>query len=208
MTRRWTTVGEVMTHAVIAVGRDAGYRQILEKLQEWRVSAVPVLAGDGRVIGVVSEADLLLHGDRDPGHAGRLTARELMSAPAVCVHPDSPTALAAREMAHYRLKRLPVIDGDGLLVGIVSRSDLLKVYLREDQELADQVRFEVLALLRPEQAAGVEVSAMEGRISLTGTLPDADLLPVLERMVRAVPGVVDVEANLVSPVRAGAAALR
>lgn len=200
MTRRWTTVDEVMTHAVIAVGRDATYREILEKLQEWRISAVPVLAGDGRVIGVVSEADLLLHGDRDPAHAGRMTARELMSSPAVCARPDSPTALAARQMAHFRLKRLPVTDAEGLLVGIVSRSDLLKVYLREDQEIADQVRFELLALLQPQQAVGVQVHAEEGRITLTGTLPDAEQLPVLERLVRAVPGVVDVEVKLVSPV--------
>ncbi|WP_329560485.1 CBS domain-containing protein [Kitasatospora sp. NBC_01266] len=67
MTRQWNTVGDVMTHPVIAAGRDTTYREILKMLQEWKVSAVPVLAGDGRVVGVVSEADLLLAGERDPG---------------------------------------------------------------------------------------------------------------------------------------------
>jgi CBS domain-containing protein len=200
VTRQWNSVADVMTHAVVAVGRDATYREILNMLQEWKVSAVPVLTGDGRVVGVVSEADLLLAGERDPRHAPKMTAGQLMTAPAVCVHPESPTAQAARAMAREHLKRLPVVDAEGMLVGIVSRGDLLKVHLRADEELADQVRFELLAVLRPQQASDVDVRAEEGRITLTGTLPDRSALPVLERLVRAVPGVVDVEVRLATTV--------
>ncbi|MCX4744739.1 CBS domain-containing protein [Kitasatospora sp. NBC_01287] len=193
MTRQWNTVADVMTHPVIAAGRDTTYREILKMLQEWKVSAVPVLAGDGRVVGVVSEADLLLAGERDPWHAPTMTARDLLTSPAVCVHPESPIAQAARAMARQHLKRLPVVDSEGVLVGIVSRSDLLKIHLRSDEELADQVRIELLAVLHSQQASDVDVRVEEGRITLTGSVADTEELPVLERLVRAVPGVVDVE---------------
>ncbi|MFD0274271.1 CBS domain-containing protein [Kitasatospora sp. NPDC127111] len=198
MASQWNTVGEVMTHAVVAVGRDATFREILETLQQWKVSAVPVLAGDGRVVGVVSEADLLAAEDREKGNTEGLTAAGLMSAPVVSVHAASPTAEAARAMARGNFKRLPVVDAEDCLIGIVSRSDLLKIHLRTDEDLADQVRFELLAVLKPEQASAVDVRAKEGRITLSGTLPDASALPVLERLVRAVPGVVDAEVRLVA----------
>ncbi|MFI6445675.1 CBS domain-containing protein [Kitasatospora sp. NPDC050543] len=199
MTRQWNTVGEVMTHAVVAVGRDATFREILDTLQQWKISAVPVLAGDGRVIGVVSEADLLTTQDREPERVEAFTAGQMMSEPAVTVHAESSTAEAGRAMARGHLKRLPVVDDEGFLVGIVSRSDLLKVHLRTDEDLAGQVKFELLAVLHPTQAGAVEVRAEEGRITLTGTLPDASAVPVLERLVRAVPGVVDVDVRAVAP---------
>ncbi|WP_329560482.1 CBS domain-containing protein [Kitasatospora sp. NBC_01266] len=122
-----------------------------------------------------------------------MTARDLLTSPAVCVHPESPIAQAARAMAREHLKRLPVVDAESVLVGIVSRSDLLKVHLRSDEELADQVRFELLAVLHPQQASDVDVRAEEGRITLTGTVAEPGMLPMLEQLVRAVPGVVDVE---------------
>ncbi|MFE3107263.1 CBS domain-containing protein [Kitasatospora indigofera] len=199
MTRQWNTVGEVMTHAVVAVGRDATFREVLDTLQRWKVSAVPVLAGDGRVIGVVSEADLLTVQDREPDRADAFTAGEMMSEPAVTVHAASPIAEAGRAMARGHLKRLPVVDDEGYLVGIVSRGDLLKIHLRDDEDLAGQVRFELLAALSPERTAAVDVRAEEGRIILTGTLPEASALPVLERLVRAVPGVVDVDVRALAP---------
>ncbi|MFC9329270.1 CBS domain-containing protein [Kitasatospora sp. NPDC057015] len=198
MTRQWNTVGEVMTHAVVAVGRDATFREILDTLQRWKVSAVPVLAGDGRVIGVVSEADLLTTQDREADRTKAFTAGEMMSEPAVTVHTGSPTAEAGRAMARGHLKRLPVVDDEGYLVGIVSRGDLLRIHLRADEDLAGQVKFELLATLSPEQAAAVDVRAEEGRIVLSGTLPDAPALLVLERLVRAVPGVVDVDVRAVA----------
>ncbi|MFI8458539.1 CBS domain-containing protein [Kitasatospora sp. NPDC085464] len=158
-----------------------------------------MLAGDGRVVGVVSEADLLAAEDREKGNTDGLTAAGLMSAPVVSVHATSPTAEVARAMARGHFKRLPVVDAEDCLIGIVSRSDLLKVHLRTDEDLADQVRFELLAVLKPEHASAVDVRAEEGRITLSGTLPDASLLPVMERLVRAVPGVVDADVRLVAP---------
>ncbi|WP_052707606.1 CBS domain-containing protein [Streptomyces rubellomurinus] len=199
MTSTPSTVADVMTHAVVAVGRDADFREVAETLQRWQVSAVPVLAGDGRVIGVVSEADLLIAREGDGERADALTAGRMMSVPAVTVHPDSPLNEAARAMARGHLKRLPVVDGEDYLVGIVSRGDLLKVYLGDDRELADRVRFELTATLGPEAGLGTDVRSENGRITLTGGLPDTVSAAVLERLVRTVPGVVGVELRLTTP---------
>ncbi|MEU9076971.1 CBS domain-containing protein [Kitasatospora sp. NPDC048538] len=191
-----STVADVMTHAVVAVGRDADFREIADTLQRWRVSAVPVLTGDGRVVGVVSEADLLTARDGDGERADALTAGRMMSVPAVTVHPGSPINEAARAMARGHLKRLPVVDDEDYLVGIVSRGDLLKVYLDDDRELADRVRFELVATLGPAAAVNTDVRSENGRITLSGDLPDALSAPVLARLVRSVPGVVGVELRL------------
>ncbi len=127
--------------------------------------------------------------------AGAPTAGELMNSPAVTVHPDATLAEAARIMARRRVKRLPVVDGIGLLQGVVSRGDLLKVFLRPDEEIEDEIRRSVLTALplTTEVTAGVA----EGVVTLGGCLPDRCLVPVLARAVRAVEGVVDVRLDLV-----------
>ncbi|MFP3986686.1 CBS domain-containing protein [Streptomyces sp. E11-3] len=201
-----------MTHTVIAVGRDAPFKEIVELMKQWKVSALPVLEGEGRVIGVVSEADLLPKEefrDDDPtrydvlrrlsdlAKAGAVTAGELMSSPAITVHPDATLAEAARIMAHRRVKRLPVVDAINLLQGVVSRSDLLKVFLRPDEEIAEEIRRTVLAHLT--SAAGVRVSVSDGVVTLSGHLRDTALVPVLARAVRAVEGVVDTRMDLAGP---------
>ncbi|WP_030681164.1 CBS domain-containing protein [Streptomyces sp. NRRL B-1347] len=198
-----------MTHTTIAIGRDAPFKEIVELIEQWHVSALPVLAGEGRVIGVVSEADLLPKEelrDADPtrydvlrrlsdmAKAGAVTAGELMSSPAVTVHADASLAEAARIMARRRVKRLPVVDGSGLLQGVVSRSDLLKVFLREDAEIAAEIRSNVLEPLPA--AAKVEVRVHQGVVTLAGALCDTALVPVLARAARAVEGVVDIRLDL------------
>ncbi|MFF8913958.1 CBS domain-containing protein [Streptomyces sp. NPDC015032] len=137
-----------MTHTAVAIGREASYKEIVELMHQWKVSAVPVLEGEGRVVGVVSEADLLpkeefrqgaptLPGQLEEGaKADAVLAEELMSSPASTVHPDATLAEAARIMARKRVKRLPVVNGLGMLEGVVSRSDLLKVFLRPDASAA------------------------------------------------------------------------
>ncbi|WP_329241456.1 CBS domain-containing protein [Streptomyces sp. NBC_01478] len=197
------TVSDVMTHTAVAIGSEAPFKEIVELLDQWKVSAVPVLAGEGRVVGVVSEADLLAkeeyRGAPDgdpavPAKAGAVSAAELMSAPAVTVHPDATLAEAARIMARRHVKRLPVVDAVGMLQGVVSRSDLLKVFLRGDGEIAEAVRHHVLGRLPV--GAPLTVSVTEGVVTLGGVLPDRSLVPVLARAVRAVEGVVDVRLDL------------
>ncbi|MDX3243056.1 CBS domain-containing protein [Streptomyces sp. ME18-1-4] len=204
-------VSDVMSDTVAAVGRRAAFKEIVQLMQDWKVSALPVLEGEGRVVGVVSEADLLLKEefrDSDPDRAtqmsrlddlakaGGLTAEDLMTSPALTVHANATLAQAARTMAHAKVKRLPVVDDVGMLQGIVSRADLLKVFLREDEEIAEEVRWEVVAHLFPAPVSAVRVEVRNGVVKLTGHARDTSLVPVAARLVRAVEGVVDVEFEL------------
>ncbi|MFJ2058246.1 CBS domain-containing protein [Streptomyces sp. NPDC087908] len=199
------TVSDVMTHTAVAIGRDAPYKEIVALMDQWKVSALPVLEGEGRVIGVVSEADLLpkeeFRADEprpdefaEAAKAGALRAGELMSSPAVTVHPQATLAEAARIMATRRVKRLPVVNGVGMLEGVVSRSDLLKVFLRPDTEIEEDVRRSVLSASAA--PAELDVTVSEGVATIRGELSDRALVPLVARAVRAVEGVVDVRMEL------------
>ncbi|MER5532303.1 CBS domain-containing protein [Streptomyces mirabilis] len=207
-------VSDVMTHTVAAIGRKANFKEIVQLMEQWKVSALPVLEGEGRVIGVVSEADLLPKEefrDSDPDRytqlrrlsdlakAGAVTAEDLMTAPAVTVLANATLAQAARTMAHVKVKRLPVVDDVGLLEGVVSRGDLLKVFLRDDEDIAEEVRREVVSYLFRAPLAPVRVRVHDGVVTLTGRVRDTSLVPVAARLVRAVEGVVDVEFELTGP---------
>ncbi|KPI11074.1 CBS domain containing membrane protein [Actinobacteria bacterium OK006] len=207
-------VSDVMTHTVAAIGRKANFKEIVQLMEQWKVSALPVLEGEGRVIGVVSEADLLPKEefrDSDPDRhtqlrrlsdlakAGAVTAEDLMTAPAVTVQANATLAQAARTMAHAKVKRLPVVDDMGLLEGVVSRGDLLKVFLRDDEDIAEEVRREVVSYLFRAPSAPVWVQVQDGVVTLTGRVRDTSLVPVAARLVRAVEGVVDVEFELTGP---------
>lgn len=209
-------VSDVMTHTVAAVGRKANFKEIVRLMEQWKVSALPVLEGEGRVIGVVSEADLLPKEefrDSDPDRytqlrrlsdlakAGAVTAEDMMTAPAVTVRANATLAQAARTMAHAKVKRLPVVDDMGLLEGVVSRGDLLKVFLRDDEDIAEEVRREVVSYLFRAPPSPVRVQVHDGVVTLAGRVRDTSLVPVAARLVRAVEGVVDVEFELTGPAR-------
>jgi CBS-domain-containing membrane protein len=200
-----------MTQTVVSVGQDAPFKDIVALMAQWQVSALPVTAGEGRVVGVVSEADLLLKEefrDTDPtrpeqlrrmaemAKAGGVTAGDLMTSPAVTVHADATLGQAARLMAQRHVKRLPVVDDVGVLAGIVSRADLLKVFLRPDEEIAEEIRREVVAYLFGDEAVHVVVGVTDGVVTLGGRLADTSLVPVAARLARAVEGVVDVRWEL------------
>ncbi|MDX2708871.1 CBS domain-containing protein [Streptomyces sp. PA03-6a] len=209
--RQPMTVGDVMTCRVVAVTRRASFKEIVRALEQWHVSAVPVVEDGTRVVGVVSEADLLRKeehrvdepppvggagGSRGSGKAAALTAEQLMTAPAVTVRGDASLAQAARAMARHQVKRLPVVDARGMLKGVVSRGDLLKVFLRSDEDIARDVRENVVARLFPGAWRSVEVDVEEGVVTLSGLLGDRSLVPVADRLVRSVEGVVDVRFDL------------
>ncbi|MEU8433249.1 CBS domain-containing protein [Streptomyces sp. NPDC029216] len=208
------TVSDVMTHTAVAIGREASYKEIVELMHQWKVSAVPVLEGEGRVVGVVSEADLLPKEEfrrtepllpdqlEEASKAGGVLAEELMSSPAITVHHDAPVAEAARIMARKHVKRLPVVNEVGMLEGVVSRSDLLKVFLRPDEELEEEIRLAVLAELTP--GVTFDFAVQDGVVTLCGPVRDRALIPLLARAIRAVEGVVDVRMEPDSAVRAPA----
>ncbi|MFI1363995.1 CBS domain-containing protein [Streptomyces griseochromogenes] len=209
-----TVVNDVMTHRVVALRTGAAFKDIVKAMGQWRVSALPVLDEAGRVVGVVSEADLLPKEEyrrddpapygqtrrpADVRKAGAVTAVDLMTAPAVTVTPDTALAHAARLMVRNGLKRLPVVDQEGALKGIVSRADLLKVFLRADEDIAGEVRREVVLRLFGTRAEAVRIEVRDGVVTLTGRVRDTGLVPLAALLARAVEGVVDVRCALLGP---------
>ncbi len=203
-----TTVADVMTTKVIAVTRDADFKQLASVLREFRVSACPVVDSAGRVIGVVSEADLLykvadcelpvglirLRWKLDEeSKITAVTAGQLMTTPAVTIHADAPVWVAARVMRDRQLKRLPVVGTRGELVGIVSRVDLLAVYDRPDADILAEV-----ASVAHEfgVSADVDVTVSSGVVTLAGSVASPRTALELAARLRHVEGVVAVRDRL------------
>ena len=216
--RRWARrVSDVMTTQVVTVDRLTPYQDIDRLLTERRISGVPVLMMGRQVAGVVTEADLLAAEDetarqaRMAGTIGRrwrlrrqphvsLTAGTLMTAPAITTGPDATIPAAARLMNTHHVRRLPVIDADGKLAGIVSRRDLLSVFLRPDADILHDAR-QVLAELTLPDPADLTVTVKHGVVTLTGTThPDPghehDLMPLALQLIWDIDGVVDVDNKL------------
>jgi CBS domain-containing protein len=212
--RRWARrVSDVMTTSVVTVDRITPYQEIDRLLTEHRISGMPVLKMGREVAGVVTEADLLAAEDETNRRArmassmGRrrllrkqphvsLTAGTLMTAPAITIGPDTTIPAAARLMNTHHVRRLPVVDEHGKLVGIVSRRDLLTVFLRPDAEVMHDVR-QVLDEIPITDPKDVSVTVHDGVITLTGTMrPEAGdrhgLIPLALRLIWDIDGVVDV----------------
>ena len=205
---RWT-VRSVMTENVVTVAEDMPYKEIVATLAQHGVSAVPVVDEAGRVVGVVSEADLLhkmefaglephLHLiERRQRRMARVkasgdTARDLMSAPAITVGPDAALTAAASTMERERVKRLPVVDRRGRAIGIVSRRDLLRVYLRDDEAIRDEIRNQVLRQTLWIDPDTIDVSVAQGVVVLIGRADRRSTAQIIVRLCEAVPGVVEV----------------
>jgi len=204
-------VRDIMTTNVVTVRAGASYKEIAMRLRENRVSAFPVLDEDGTVIGVVSEADLLLkevlslseddalEGAR-PGilrqraqeKARAVTAADLMSRPAVTVAPEDSVEHAARLMYARGVKRVPVTDAAGRLVGIVSRADVLSVFGRGDEEIREQIVAEVIGGEFGADPGRFGVTVADGIVTMTGRPESVSLGRDLLARVRHVQGVVAV----------------
>jgi CBS domain-containing protein len=223
--RGWSRrVGDVMTTSVVTVDRITPYKEIARLLTEHRISGLPVLKMGREVVGVVTEDDLLAAQARTARrlresttrtwwprrqqHAA-LTAGELMTTPAITVGPQVTIPAAARLMNTHHIRRLPVVDTRGRLIGLVSRRDLLSVFLRRDEDIAADIRQVVEEILAAEPGEA-EVAVRNGVVTLSGTLdPKAgthgDLIPVAIRLMWAVDGVVDIVDKLGEPPTASAA---
>jgi CBS-domain-containing membrane protein len=209
-------VSEVMTHGAVAAHEQAGFKVIVGSLVSNRISAVPVIDDDRKVIGVVSESDLLARVVAEPERTSAIdhlrhrrrerlekihgeTASMLMTAPAVTTHPDCPIADAAKQAAKARVRRLPVVDADGVLVGIVSRADLLRVFLEADAEIHAQILDGIIVGQIGLQPSDVEVFVSQGVVTLRGQLADREVVQELLEGVHAIPAVVAVKSRLTSP---------
>ena len=209
-----TSVRDIMTTQVVAVKRGASFKEMAARLRQDRVSAFPVVDDNGKVIGVVSEADMLakevLNGDhlgtltamlhrREKEKADGLTAGDLMTHPAVTVTPGDLIEHAARLMYTLQIKRLPVVDPAGKLLGIISRTDVLAVFDRPDEEICQEIAENVILNDFLQDPGTFSVTVQAGVVTLEGSPETASLGHDIVRKIRHVQGVVAVRDRLSYP---------
>ncbi len=207
-------VGSVMTTEVVRATYETPFKEVARLLGEHRISGLPVVDEDDKVIGVISETDLMIRQAELPDpyeprkhhrlasltHEGRTrvtksrarTAGQLMTEPPITVRADNSIVEAARTMAQHRVERLPVLDEEDRLVGIVTRRDLLTVFLRPDEEVRGEIVEEVLvrALWLPPRS--IDVCVTEGVVTLTGDMERKSETEIAVSMTRQIDGVVAV----------------
>lgn len=205
------TVDDVMTREVVTVQPTTAFKELAQLMADRNVSALPVVdvtdAG-ARLVGIVSEADLIVKAEavdprqgpavRTRGDQGKVlarTARELMSTPVVTARPQDTLARAAHLMYRWHVKRLPVVDPEGHLVGIVSRSDLTRVFLRSDETIRHQV-VDVLGRTLRAGRETIAVSVDESIVTLEGEVETQEVAGTVARLVGGIEGVVAVDNRL------------
>jgi CBS domain-containing protein len=208
-------VKDVMSTHVIAARQNASYKELAAMLRKQRVSAFPVIDDDNKVIGVVSETDLLtkealegsvprtlqsLTRQRVRSQVNGVTAAELMTKPAVTIGPDETVTNAARLMYNKRVKRLPVISADGTLIGIVTRSDVLSVYSRPDSQIQDEITNDLILGTFLGDPARFTVTVKDGIVTIEGTPKTTQVGLDIIDAVRHMEGVVAVRDRLTYPV--------
>jgi CBS domain-containing protein len=196
-----------MTRRVVSARATASFKEMVDMLRRHRISAFPVLDNHDRVVGVVSEADLLvkeavqaagtnlvaaLRHVREEDKASGVTAGDLMTRPAITIGPDASVAEAARIMYDRRVKRLPVVNTSGHLLGIISRADVLAVFSRADQEIRDEIIHRVLPEFAAGRSSDFDVTVQDGIATISGLLPSEQARRSLLDAARHVPGVVAV----------------
>ena len=206
------TVKDVMTTQVVAVRSGATFKEMAAALRQYRVSAFPVIDEQEKVIGIVSEADLLakealtdpgvltgvLHHE-DVSKAEGLTAGDLMTPRAVTVRPEDSVEHAAQLMHFLKFKRMPVVDADGGLVGLVSRADVLAVYDRPDDDIREEITGNVIVRGFGKDPRQFAVTVQAGVVTVQGSPETAALGHDIVRKIRHVPGVVAVHDQLSYP---------
>lgn len=199
------TVTAVMTAHPVAVTPDTEFKDIAIMLARERIGAVAVVNDDGRPVGVVSEADLLnvrhtgdgvgrglpLHWHRQRQSPKlRHLARDLMTTPARTVGTGTTLGEAARALAAQQLHRLFVVDGEGKLVGVVARRDLLDVYFRSDHDVQRDVEDEVFGRVLHAEPASFSVTVDHGVVTVLGRLERRSAVSSAGQLIPLVPGVI------------------
>ncbi|MFD0526519.1 CBS domain-containing protein [Kitasatospora arboriphila] len=206
------SVHDVMTQEVVTARPDTPFKAVVGLFHRNDITAVPVLDDQDRPIGMVSEADLIRKEAVLPDPEGRTpgrwlppkdraraeaeTAGGLMTSPAVTARPTWSVPEAARQMDRHKVKRLPVVDEAGQLVGIVSRRDLLQVFLRNDAAIREEIVHDVFGQILWTPAETVRVTVHDGVVTVADRLPRRSLIPIAEQLCRAVDGVVAVHQSL------------
>jgi len=206
---RHQRVGDVMTTDVVTVDTDARFKDIVQRMADTKVTAVPVVDPTGHVAGIITETDLLRKIEFSEEEAIRplferrgariarekaeaVQATELMTTPAVTISPDAKIITAARQMSHKGLRRLVVTDEYGALLGVVSRGDLLGVFTRDDAAIAADIRDQVIRRAMSIDPDTMDVTVTDGVAELDGQVERRSSVAIMTELTRAVDGVVDV----------------
>lgn len=205
------TVEDVMTREVVTVTPDTGFQELIATMAKHQVSGVPVVDGD-RLVGVVSEADLLREGEGDRKRTSALewfrhprraqeahdrghTAGDIMTTEVVSVTPGTSIWRAIRTLREANVKRLPVVDADGRVVGIVSRVDLLSAFIRTDRQIAEEIS-EILRQVLATDLRRIDVGVAEGRVTISGSVDHEAERDIVTKLIRHIPGVLELRSDL------------
>jgi CBS domain-containing protein len=207
-------VKNLMTTDVLSIGPEASLKDVAAILADRRISGLPVVGARGEVLGVVSEADILVkEAGPHPSEGGLLarllradpetkwklearTAGEAMSSPAFTIGPERTVDEAAARMIERGVKRLPVVDDEGKLVGIVTRTDMIRAFVRPDADLLEEITEEVLARTLWIPPDRISVTVSRGEVTLAGTVDSKQDAELVRHFVGRVPGVVSVRPEL------------
>jgi CBS domain-containing protein len=207
-------VAELMTTDVLTIGPEGSLKDVASLFSERGISGLPVVGDRGQVLGVVSEADILFkeRGDRPEKRSfvgwllsggfeaeAKLDARtvgEAMTSPALTIEAGQQVYEAAQKMTTHGVNRLPVVDADGKLVGIVTRTDLVRAFTRSDAELLREIREGVIQKTLWIPPDRVKVTVHKGEVALSGRVETKTDAELLLRLVQRIPGVVAVTSEL------------
>jgi CBS-domain-containing membrane protein len=215
-------VRDLMRSDVLTTRPDESLKDVARALVENRISGMPVCDADGRVVGVVSEGDILLKergrpeqraaplgwlldgGSRtDLKKATARTAGDAMTTPAITVRPSSSATGAARRMIEHGVNRLPVVTQDERLIGIVTRADLVRAFSRSDAEIATEIQKDIVQRVLWAEPSAIEIVVREGEVQVAGELETRTDVEMFERLVEKVPGVVSVQSTVTARITNG-----
>lgn len=200
---------DIMSIDVLTASPDDSLKAAARQMVERGVSGLPVVNADGTLVGIITEADFMeREADRAPRglldalmhKSGAVveaeTVGEVMSTHPIVIYPEASVTEAARVMSHHHVKRLPVVNDEGVLQGIISRGDVVTVFTRPDDVIEDEIREDVIDRVLLLDADSLDVTVTEGVVQLSGTLPTRTDKRLLEEMVRRIDGVVRTESDV------------
>ena len=200
---------DIMSIDVLTVSPEESLKAAARLMVERGVSGLPVVNAEGKLVGIITEADFLER-EADRSHRRLLdalmhkpdtvseaeTVGQVMSTHPVVIYPEASVTEAARVMSHHHVKRLPVVNDEGRLQGIISRGDVVTVFTRPDDVIEDEVREDNIDRVLLLDGDSIDVTVDEGMVKLSGRLPTRTDKRLLEEMVRRVDGVVSMESDV------------
>lgn len=200
---------DIMTMDVLTARPDESLKDAARTMVRAGVSGLPVVDSSGTLVGIITEADFL---EREADRSRRRllnamldecdsvveaeTVGEVMSTDPVVIFPEATVTEAARMMAHHHVKRLPVVDESGKLVGIISRADVVAVFTRPDDVIEDEIREDIIRRVLLLEPDALDVQVKDGIVHISGTVPTATDARLLDELVRRIDGVVRLDSDV------------